>query len=74
MPELKWWEILAVEWEAEWVLHDADWRRELESIERGGEHMAKDDRTQQQKLHDRNTRPTGQGRQQDAKHQGPKKS
>lgn len=32
--------------------------------------MAKDNRTQQERLHDQNTRPTANGRQQDAKHQG----
>jgi hypothetical protein len=35
----------------------------------GGEHVA-DNRTQQERLHDRNTRPTGNGRQQDAQKQG----
>ncbi|HTF49491.1 MAG TPA: hypothetical protein VK735_18770 [Pseudonocardia sp.] len=40
----------------------------------GGEHMARQDpRTQQEKLHDRNTKPTGAGNQRDAKHQGAKK-
>lgn len=32
--------------------------------------MAQDNRELTQKLKDKNTRPTGQGRQQDAKHQG----